>query len=125
MLWRRPHLHGSPLFIDSSHAYQSPESISWPRLSVTEVVAGTYEVSLGIGDAMANLVVHESLDDILPVSAHYYAAHVRVVWLGPEIPRVNGVAADFERNEVGLSRSRPCCRNAPRTGSYRPFLWLG
>ena len=36
------------------------------------------------------------------MSAHDHAAHVRVIWLGPEVPRVGGVASVFERNEVVL-----------------------
>ena len=42
----------------------------------------------------------EGLDDIFLVSAHDCAADPRVIWLGPEIPWVYGVAAVFERNQV-------------------------
>ena len=42
----------------------------------------------------------KALDDILLVSAHDRAADLRVIRLGPEVPRVRGVAAVFEGNKV-------------------------
>jgi len=44
----------------------------------------------------------ERLDDILLMSAHDCAAHVRFVCLGAEVPRVPRVAVVFERDKVVL-----------------------
>jgi len=77
-----------------------PETFTPWRASVA---AATVPTAARAGDAVANLVVDESLDDILLVSAHDHAAHVRVIWLGPEVPWVRGVAAVFEGNEGGPS----------------------
>jgi hypothetical protein len=46
------------------------------------------------------MVMDKILDHILLVSAHDYAAHGRVIWLGPEVSRVRGVTAVFEGNKM-------------------------
>ena len=47
-------------------------------------------VLLGPRDGIANLVMDESLDDILLAGSHDRAADPSVIRLGPEVPRIRG-----------------------------------
>jgi|ERR1017187_9420771 hypothetical protein len=55
-----------------------------------------------MGNVVANLIMDETLDDILLVSTDDDAAHVRVVCLGKEVSWVRGMAPGSKGYQVVL-----------------------